>query len=113
MDLSAYLNDRSAPQPNGCRLWTLGVNDDGYGVCNLKGKRYYAHRLSYEQANGPLLKGEVVRHTCDNPACINPAHLVKGSQKENVSDMLQRQRGNLKRASVGASVSSPSTPQGS
>jgi hypothetical protein len=56
----------------------------------------------------------VVRHTCDNPACINPAHLVKGSQKENVSDMLQRQRGNLKRASVvGASESSPKTPQGS
>lgn len=35
---------------------------------------------------------EVVRHTCDNPRCVNPEHLIGGTQKDNVQDMLDRGR---------------------
>ncbi|MCW8825549.1 MAG: HNH endonuclease, partial [Gammaproteobacteria bacterium] len=39
-----------------------------------------------------LQKGDVVRHICDNPVCVNPSHLVKGTQKDNAEDMMWRRR---------------------
>lgn len=51
-----------------------------------------AHRVSYALANGTLPKASVVRHTCDNPPCVNPAHLLAGTQKENMADRKARKR---------------------
>lgn len=51
-----------------------------------------AHRVAYEVWVGPIPKGHVVRHTCDNPPCINPAHLVSGTNAENSRDMVDRGR---------------------
>lgn len=48
------------------------------------------HRKVYYEATGVL--PEVVRHTCDNPRCINPDHLIAGTQKDNVRDMFSRGR---------------------
>lgn len=51
------------------------------------------------QAAFRLFKGEplgVVRHTCDNPWCVNPEHLVDGTQADNVQDMHERGRANHK-----------------
>jgi len=45
------------------------------------------HNLRWEQ-----IKGRVVRHTCDNPPCINPEHLVLGSHHDNMQDMVKRGR---------------------
>ena len=33
-----------------------------------------------------------VNHTCDNPVCCNPAHLYRGTQRQNVDDMMDRDR---------------------
>jgi hypothetical protein len=38
------------------------------------------------------IKDEVIRHTCDNRWCINPSHLIGGSQNDNVQDRVLRHR---------------------
>jgi len=40
----------------------------------------------------------VIRHTCDNPKCINPEHLISGTQDDNIQDAVKKgrmRRGNL------------------
>ena len=50
-------------------------------------------RYVFEQVAGrPLAGGEVIRHSCDNPRCVNGWHFSTGSQFDNVQDILQRQR---------------------
>ena len=63
------------------------------GIFSVEGKKLYAHRVVWECYNGrPLEHKEVIRHTCDNTICCNPHHLLVGVQKDNVRDMLERER---------------------
>lgn len=64
----------------------------GYGMIRREGKCWRAHRWAYYQAYGPIPDGMVVRHKCDNPACVNPDHLELGTQADNMADMHQRGR---------------------
>jgi hypothetical protein len=84
--------------PDECWPW-LGATagSHGYGaisVCTVGfgRKLQRASRVSYVLANGPLEVGMIVRHACDNPPCVNPAHLVSGTQYDNVQDMVERGR---------------------
>lgn len=89
----SYLDARSIPvSESGCILWTAGVDDDGYGQAWRNGKNCRAHRVAYELANGPIPAGMVVMHKCDVPACINPAHMVVGTNEENTADRTQKGR---------------------
>ena len=76
----------------GCYEWTRNINSRGYGQFWYKGKMHLAHRAMYEVHNNKIPKGLVIRHSCDNPKCCNPNHLIVGSHKENMKDMVDRKR---------------------
>jgi len=75
-----------------CWQWLSGTNTFGYGRISINGKRRIVHREMYKSFYGPIKNGNVVRHSCDNRRCCNPLHLLQGTQKENVKDMVERQR---------------------
>jgi hypothetical protein len=76
-----------------CWLWQLGGHKLGYGEFRYEGIRHRTHIYSWELANGRSVpKGLVVRHTCDNPPCVRPDHLLIGSQAQNLADGVMRER---------------------
>ena len=83
--------------PNGdCWDWLAGKTVDGYGVIATKGsgRRMPAHRFSWEFHNAAEVPpGLVVCHTCDIPACCNPAHLWVGTHRDNALDREAKGRG--------------------
>lgn len=73
-----------------CWLWAAGLDTAGYGQFKFEKKTMKAHRVSFFLANG-YWPG-ICRHTCDNPPCVNPNHLVDGTQVDNMFDMYDRER---------------------
>lgn len=83
------------PDRKPCLEWSKARDAYGYGATYHNGKVVKAHRLAYCQAHGMDLAdiaGQVVRHGCDNPSCVEPTHLSLGSQADNVQDMVERGR---------------------
>lgn len=74
-----------------CWEWKAGRTRFGYGAFSMEKVRL-AHRAAYILFVGPIPDGMVVRHRCDNPPCVNPAHLVIGSQEQNMQDAIERDR---------------------
>ena len=79
-----------------CWLWTGDHTSYGYGVVasgtGATRKRTQAHRYVYKLLVGPIPKGKIVMHTCDNPPCVNPKHLKLGTTAENQLDMQSKKR---------------------
>lgn len=75
-----------------CWNWIGGINKFGYGRIALKPKVLLVHRFSYELHKGNIPYDRYVLHSCDNPKCVNPAHLYLGTYKDNSRDMYSRGR---------------------
>src|SRR4051794_30461905 len=75
-----------------CWPWT-GYCDPGrgYGRVKRNGETLWAHRYAFKLAHGRDPVG-VVRHSCDNPPCCNPAHLLEGTYLDNMQDAKSRGR---------------------
>lgn len=87
---------KSVEKTDGCWLWRAGRDHDGYGVFQAKihGVRVSkAHRYSHMLATGEILSPDIlVLHGCDNPPCVNPAHLTSGTNLDNMADMVAKGR---------------------
>lgn len=67
-----------------CWIWTA-ANVNGYGAFGYLGVNWRAHRFSYWLVNGAekLDKNESMHHTCENPPCVNPRHVIPMSNAQN------------------------------
>jgi len=77
----------------GCWECTSHHNRSGYPKIWINGQRESVHRYVYRLYKGDIPKGMIIRHTCDNMKCINPAHLLLGTHGDNVRDRVERHRG--------------------
>ena len=87
--------------PDECWPWLGTRNEQGYGRTEIGNKNYYAHRVIYALANPGVIRRAApkrksapgfLRHSCDNPPCCNPAHLIVGTHLENMGDKVARGR---------------------
>ena len=75
-----------------CTLWPFSLTKrGGYGQVYYKGRVRKAHQIAFIFAHGREPHG-LVRHTCDRPACVNPAHLIEGTSADNMRDAMERGR---------------------
>jgi hypothetical protein len=78
---------------DGCWTWKAWKDKAGYGKIQV-GKTYFlAHRFSFMLHGGTFPEGKTdVLHSCDNPSCVNPAHLRAGNDEDNSLDKILRGR---------------------
>jgi hypothetical protein len=82
---------------SGCHEWQ-GARRGPMGYSSLRNNvgelptAVYGHIVSYRHHKGDVPQGMLVRHTCDNPICVNPEHLVLGTHKDNRQDVIDRER---------------------
>ena len=79
--------------PDECWEWQ-GKRDakNGYGGLHWMGKTMRAHRVALSLVDGDWDNRLLVCHSCDNPRCCNPAHLWRGTNKDNMLDKKTKNR---------------------
>ena len=81
-----------------CWKWIGATLKNNYGVFWDGNKYVKAHRFSYILAYGSIPNDKpIIMHACNNPSCVNPKHLVAGTQKDNIQQMYDENRDNLPR----------------
>jgi len=75
--------------PDECWTWVGHISQDGYGQIGVNNEICRAHRVAYRLDNGQPAENFVCHH-CDNPLCINPAHLYDGTNSQNQKDASER-----------------------
>jgi hypothetical protein len=84
--------------PDDCWDWTgSGHNKDGRGLLTIDGKRYFASRISWAIHHRQDPGQKFALHKCDNPPCVNPAHLFLGSYVDNNRDKCAKGRHHYQR----------------
>lgn len=89
-DIQRFKNKIKFGLPDEC--WEYKTATSHYGQFWFRNRNLSAHRVAYylhtQEDPGELQ----ICHTCDNPPCCNPAHLFKGTQKDNMEDKCRKGR---------------------
>lgn len=95
-DVFSRILAKSTKRENGCVEYAETKHRYGLVSITIDGKRKSipVHRALYMAVNDcfDLDRNTVIRHTCDNPRCVNIKHLTPGTQKDNVQDCIERGR---------------------
>jgi len=78
--------------PDDCWEWISHKFKRGYGKFYLNGQHTYAHRYIFTRQGILLSTSDSVCHTCDNPSCVNPRHLILADQTYNIRDCVRKGR---------------------
>jgi hypothetical protein len=78
--------------PDECWPWTAKKSPQGYGLFTYRKKTVRATHVSLVLAGLPRPGDMLALHSCDNPSCVNPAHLRWGTSDENTADRVSRGR---------------------
>ena len=93
-DKDIHRFNNQCDRSDGCWEWK-GSRIKGrfnYGVFWKNGKHLLVHRISYFLHRGIDPGDNLVLHHCDNPSCVNPAHLFLGTDLDNVRDCIKKNR---------------------
>lgn len=92
--ITAYIQARTVIDPEtGCHNWTKCLNRSGYAISGTLRRLGYSGLVSRAiMQMRQDINDQVVRHTCDNPKCVNEDHLDLGTQQDNIKDMVFRNR---------------------
>lgn len=92
--IASFWSKVDKPSEDECWIWTRAKDQNGYGkwIHNIK-----VHRFSFYLHNGFIpkfrYKGKsLIMHTCDNPSCVNPKHLLLGTNADNSLDAKNKNR---------------------
>jgi hypothetical protein len=90
--VAARCKQINGPLDTPCHIWQGCKTYSGYGKKLLGKKRTVAHRVAWEQANGPIPPEMFCLHKCDVKLCCNPEHLYIGTRLDNARDAVLRKR---------------------
>lgn len=91
--IQSRLEKYTRKDDSGCWIWTSSLSSKGYGKFQIANTHWRAHRAAYHvyvaEITDPTM---LVLHSCDNPSCVNPAHLSLGSNQDNMTEKKDRGR---------------------
>jgi hypothetical protein len=94
--LLAHFHEHVDDDTDECIEWPFHKGSHGYGVLTIDGEQRCVHVVACELAHGPRPpEKHQVAHSCDNRLCFNPRHLRWATRRENVQDMVSRNRHNF------------------